>query len=953
VKLIALMVGLIWSSAAYGQESLLKDTNDEASADGNPIAAVYPGMTQFFYVKNIDYMREELWVHKSSTRTNTKLKMFRYISELTIRSDVAFFAGDDGAGKGVELWASNGNTGSGTFIIKDIYPGAASSLPKDITIGNHGVLYFSAVTQANGREVWKSNGTTAGTVLIKDIMKGVGNSNPTEITKLGSQVYFVANDGQRGYELWKTNGTDLGTVLVEDINPAPRGSTAISNLTLSNGNMFFVIKNSYGRSELWKTKGTIQNTQLVKNIRPNGNAEIENLIDVNGTLFFTANDGIHGDELWKSDGFSTGTKLVKDLNPGPAGSNNTSSWYLEPMDDFTNVNGILFFTAARGHEADFYVRSDGTPEGTYPIADANRMGGNRIQPKFVSFGGQVYFFNNIPEGWVDGHDKPSELWLYRANLDGLNIQQVALYRSRFDYYQYYPQEFFAMNGKMYASEFGGNTWNIVEQNPDGTKRVAVYNSLGPSQSAFPKDLTSTNDHLYFVTSVEWADQLWRTDGTPNGTIKLIDHMPLYTVLHPYGDKMFVGSSNRVYITDGNAVQHLLTSSDPNALADHMVTLDQTVYIGNRGGELWKSNGTKETTSLVHTFDGRIISVDRVLNKLFIQAMTASNGLELWVMGSQGVVKVKTIRTANAMAAYKHHTLVIGGTLYFVANDGAHGNEVWRSDGTTAGTFMIGDINTEDPVVDYAEHDISHLINYNGSLFVSALDQSYTWVLYALRGNDLAQVTSLPPVQHSFVYNGSLYMGTWVSQYDERVELWKMNSVDGYPGLLGEYGYGKVDHQVMAENVYFTTASNAMWMISSCGIEQVSTSTATTEIEAFGDHLIYRGYRDNIGYEPFIFRNINASTDNCASFAAATSTREKSLKPWPNPYTNEFSIRVNGNENDVFDVQVFTHSGLPIESFKGLKANTDYEHIGATWSRGMYIVKLIRGNDVETNIVVKE
>jgi ELWxxDGT repeat protein len=37
-------------------------------------------------------------------------------------------------------------------------------------------------------------------------------------------------------------------------------------------------------------------------------------------------------------------------------------------------------------------------------------------------------------------------------------------------------------------------------------------------------------------------------------------------------------------------------------------------------------------------------------------------------------------------------LIVGNTLYFTANDGAHGYELWKSDGTPGGTVMIKDIN---------------------------------------------------------------------------------------------------------------------------------------------------------------------------------------------------------------------------------------------------------------------
>src|SRR3954462_10165375 len=36
-------------------------------------------------------------------------------------------------------------------------------------------------------------------------------------------------------------------------------------------------------------------------------------------------------------------------------------------------------------------------------------------------------------------------------------------------------------------------------------------------------------------------------------------------------------------------------------------------------------------------------------------------------------------------------LVVGGTAYLAANDGVHGRELWKTDGTEAGTVLVKDV----------------------------------------------------------------------------------------------------------------------------------------------------------------------------------------------------------------------------------------------------------------------
>ncbi len=57
----------------------------------------------------------------------------------------------------------------------------------------------------------------------------------------------------------------------------------------------------------------------------------------------------------------------------------------------------------------------------------------------------------------------------------------------------------------------------------------------------------------------------------------------------------------------------------------------------------------------------------------------------------GTVLVKNIRTANGVGSGPRSLVNLGGTLYFVANDGSSGYELWKSDGTDAGTVLVKDI----------------------------------------------------------------------------------------------------------------------------------------------------------------------------------------------------------------------------------------------------------------------
>ena len=272
------------------------------------------------------------------------------------------------------------------------------------------------------------------------------------------------------------------------------------------------------------------------------------------------------------------------------------------------------------------------------------------------------------------------------------------------------------------------------------------------------NLADVNGTLYFTADENgYGNQLWSSDGTPDGTVMLTDinsgggglgpsdltyvDGSLYflandgtdgTQLWDYG--VIAGSA--VMVTDFGYGDGFTSGADGTG---DLTIVDGTLFFttgDGTGGQLWASNGTAAGTVMIAEFGqgssasiypSGLIAVD---GTLFFSAYDSTHGTELWESNgtAAGTFMVQDINPGGT-GSYPLPLAALNGSLLFTANDGVHGDQqLWKSDGTAEGTVLVN-------AIDLATGGSypANLVVVGGELFFTANEGNLGGVLYETNG----------------------------------------------------------------------------------------------------------------------------------------------------------------------------------------------------------------------------
>ncbi len=614
-----------------------------------------------------------------------------YPADLVLHNGAVLFVADV-PGLGRELWRTDGTT-AGTTLVADILPGAVGSAPTEL-VAMGGFVYFAATGPGLGRELWRTDGTAAGTTLVADIAGGTGSSSPMHLAVLGNRVWFSANEASNGRELWSSDGTAAGTQRTTDLAPgsASANFTAIAPF---GARLLLAVDAGQGAGlEPYVSDGTAAGTFLLADLAVGaGNSTPQAFTTVGTRAVFSATTPATGRELFVTDGTVAGTGLLRDFAAGTASG--------DPA-EFTLFQGALVFaaTGAPGREP---WRTDGTAAGTWQLADL-WAGTNGSSPTaFAAVNGELWFGAALPfvgNEFCHTDGTPAGTGLIGDLVFGTASSQ--------------PTAITPFAGQVLFQGTAGGAGGEPHVVDLTVTTATMLGDIGqPGNSSTPHAFAALGADAWFAAGTNGlGTETYRSDGTPTGTFLLADVQPGSFGSNPQapvargGDVFFSADlfphGWELFVTDGVATTQLSNGS-PEVVPRGMTTFGNLVLFSGdsaNGREPWVSDGTVAGThELLDLRPGAADSIGLFAesfaalgNVILFAANDGVHGVELWrTDGTAAGTSLVVDLWPGATSANPTSLTTVGGEVWFVASVSGLGTELWRSDGTAAGTVLVADL----------------------------------------------------------------------------------------------------------------------------------------------------------------------------------------------------------------------------------------------------------------------
>lgn len=520
---------------------------------------------------------------------------------------------------------------------------------------------------------------------------GTFTSYLRELTAWDGTLGFGAFTDE-GQGLYRSDGTEEGTVLVRSLPTAPAFLTAIGS------RLFFVAPDEGRGDELWVSDGTAAGTRLLTHFaapRPFPDPDHSSAIpvffqDIDGILHFLADDVTGGLDLWRSDGTEAGTRRVTafgNARPFAAGFDERQIVKLGSRLLFIATDGLTGFRLwTNGGTPETTAQVTGCPGGPCPTVESHVDSFFRtVVSGLVKLGGKAVFLGARP-------GQPAAVWSTDGTGSGTRVvRDLCLGHCSSD-----PRGLTPLLGQAFFTARNPDPIDPADElwrtdgTAQGTLRLASLGERSFSEQFGPRfEPAGLQDRILFAAAeFDGGIQLWASDGSPEGSVPLtrLGHGALGSDPRDFasdGSSAWFaahdGTDLALFRSEGTATFRVASPApSPFVLANgHAFFVDE----GFLDGLLRSDAATGGTVLLTPPGVGRLVGVARF-----------GSGVAAWIVDGQG----SSLWESNGAPAGTHKVLdlpflpgnrpeilALGQELFFWT-----GSRLWRSDGTPAGTREV-------------------------------------------------------------------------------------------------------------------------------------------------------------------------------------------------------------------------------------------------------------------------